>query len=160
MKHTSTLLAAVLVFASAAFTPPASAQVTPATPTVSTVISSATFTNSATRTTGYTDVDVLNSENVGLICRFTGSGTNAVDTLVLIWARSADGTNFETTPRISWTVPLNATTAVVGYTNLINDAFGPVKTLRLISVQNTGNNTATGAVVEVVHKLPKYRVQQ
>lgn len=143
------LLAAALVLA--VCSPPAALADTG----VDTVISAGTITNSTTRSSGFTDISISKQDNVGVVLRFTGAGTNAVDNLVVTFARSADGSNFETTPRWTWTVPLNATTAVVGYTNLNASALGAAAYLRVVSVQNTGNNNATNVYIEVIKKTIK-----
>ena len=122
---------------------------------VDTALSAGTITNATTRTSGFTDVEITKQDNVGVVCRFTGAGTNAVDTLVVTFARSADGSNFETTPRWTWPVPLNATTAVVGYTNLDATALGAARWLRVVSIQNTGDNNATNVYLEVIKKTVK-----
>lgn len=149
MKH---LLSFLLVAALALLTvtPPAHADTG-----VEPVISAGTFTNSATRTSGYTAAPIGKAEHVGVVLRFTGAGTNAVDNLVVTFGRSADGTNIETVPRWTWSVPLNATTAVVAFTNLPITEIGSASHLHVISVQNTGNNNATNAYIEVVKKTIK-----
>lgn len=147
----SLLFLAVAALALLTFTPPAVYADTG----VDTVISAGTITNGTTRTTGFTDISVPKANALGVVCRFTGSGTNAVDNIVVTFARSADGVNFETTPRWTWTIPLNATTAVVGYTNLTDTSFGSAAYLRVVSVQNTGNNSVTNFYIETVKKTIK-----
>lgn len=149
MKHLLSFLM-VAALALLAFTPPAHADTG-----VETVISSATFTNAATRTTGFTDVEITKQDNVGVVLSFQGAGTNDVANLTVTFARSVDGTNFETTPRFTWPVTLNATTAVVAYTNLTSSTIGAARWLRVISVQNAGDNNATNAAIYVIKKTIK-----
>ena len=149
MKKLLLILSAVAL-ALLAFTPPACADTG-----VEPVISAGTFTNAATRTSGFTAIEVSKQVQCGVVLRFTGSGTNAVDNLIVTFGRSANGTNIETVPRWTWSVPLNATTAVVGYTNLNADALGAARYLHVISVENTGNASATNAYIEVIKKTIK-----
>lgn len=121
---------------------------------VEAMLSAGTLTNSATRTSGFTDIEIPKVNNVGLVLRFTGAGA-ATDNLTLTFARSVDGSNFETAPRFTWKVALNGTTAVVGYTNLVESTIGAARYLRLVSAQNEGTNNATNVYIEVIKKTIK-----
>lgn len=121
---------------------------------VEAMLSAGTVTNETTRTTGFTAVEIPKVNNVGLALRFTGAGA-ATDNLTLTFARSVDGSNYETTPRFTWRVALNGTTAVVGYTNLVESTIGAARYLKLVSIQNEGTNNATNVYVEVIKKTIK-----
>lgn len=116
------------------------------------LLSAGTVTNNTTRTTGFTDAVVDNQKNdeASLQVSFTGdqAGTGAV---TLILARSADGTTFETTPRISIATAVNGVTAVCLYTNLPNT--GAAYAYRLISIQNADASASiTNCTVSIVKK--------
>ena len=119
------------------------------------IISSATFTNDTTRTTGFTDVKIDKQDNIGVLLSFQGNGSGS-DEITVTFARSGDGTTFETTPRFTWAIPANGTTAVVAYTNLSSAVIGSAGYLRVISVQNASTNrNMTNSSITIIKKTVK-----
>lgn len=118
------------------------------------VLSAGTLTNNATRTTGFTDVKIDRNEVVACQVNLQGdqAGTGAI---TLTWARSKDGSTFETTPRFTVVTALNGNTAVVAFTNL-TALTGAAHSLRLISAQNAdASASATNVTISIVKKTVK-----
>ena len=83
---------------------------------------------------------------------------DAAETLgvTFTFARSADGTTYETTPRFTWVATLNGTTAVVAYTNLSNAVIGPAAYLKCVSIVSAATNAnATNVTLRVLTKTLK-----
>lgn len=146
----------LFVIAFASFALSASAQVTQSY-TTKALIPAGTLTVAASTTTTCTNlaVDVSNATSVGVYAKFQldGSGTNSP---TVKFAKSIDGTNYETTPSLSLNaVQLNGTTAVETFTKL--DADG-ARYIKLISVQNgSSGQSLSNIVVTVGTKLPRPR---
>ena len=86
-----------------------------------------------------------------------GSGS-ASDTgnLLLTFARSGDGTTYETTPRFNVLAALNSTTAIAVWSDVPVTTLGPAYSLKLISVANTNANSAiTNFSVKLIKKTIK-----
>lgn len=120
-------------------------------------ITAGTLTNSVTWAQGGT-VDISKQSMCGLSVRFQGAASSTSDIVVKL-ARSADGTNFETSPpsTLSFTNALNGTNVVIGYFQIPRDVVGSVRTLKLLSVQNaSGSVNATNATISIVKKYEPY----
>lgn len=107
-----------------------------------------------TLTTGLgSAVNVENQDNVGVTCAFkTTSADTSTGDITLLFARSFDGTVYETTPKLSFIVPSNSTNLVVGYTNLTVSSIGSAKWLKLVSFQNAATNSLTNVVTVIGKK--------
>jgi hypothetical protein len=80
-------------------------------------IAGATITNATTYTYAGTNlVDVSRYHNIGWQLSFAGSALST-NTVTLTFKRSADGTNYETTPLYAWAVTALGTNPVVLITN-------------------------------------------
>jgi hypothetical protein len=78
------------------------------------------------------------------------------DAITITFARSVDGTTWETTPRFTWATALNGTTAVVTYTNLNSSLIGAAGYLKVISIQNASATVlGTNASLTVIKKTLK-----
>lgn len=114
------------------------------------------ITNNATFTSNTgSPVKLANHDNVGFAFRFQGdqAGTGAI---TLTFARSVDGTNWETTPRFTWSVALNGNTAVVAYTNFPSAVIGAAGYLKVAQIANAdANATATNASLTLIRKSLK-----
>ena len=82
----------------------------------------------------------------------TGSGSSNI---VFTFARSADGTNFETTPQFTWQVTPNGTTTVVAWTNMDVTTLGPASYLRLVSIVNSNTVPITNGLLQLGVKTIK-----
>jgi hypothetical protein len=121
------------------FTPPAHAD--PSGPTdfgITNSIAAAT-TNTSAQTIGNA-LPVSKFDSVGLVFNAQGSASGSSN-ITITFARSLDGTNYETTPQLTWTVAANGTTQVIAYTNLSNTYLGPAAYLKVVSIANA-NATA------------------
>lgn len=111
-------------------------------------------TLSPTNGTGYVTIyDVNGSSYVGIQCnaiQLNGAGTNSP---TIKFAKSVDGTTFETTPSITLAaVTLNGTTAVNTYDAVSTEG---VKSLKLVSVVNGVSGQAiTNLVIKFGYKTP------
>lgn len=77
-----------------------------------------TITASALATySGTNAINVERYSNVGWEFTFAGSGANT-NSVTITFKRTADGTNYETAPFISWTVTAQGTNVVRAITNL------------------------------------------
>lgn len=111
------------------------------------------LTASATQTTNLGDViDLKNYTRLGLQVEFTHASTTAAGNCVITLARSADGVTYETTPRLTWTIPNNSTTQVVAYTNLPTANIDNVRYIKVVSLQNTATNAMTGFKIWAIRK--------
>ena len=100
-------------------------------------------------------IKIGKTDTVGIVHAFQG---NAAGTgkITYTWARSADGTTWETDPKFATAATLNGTTAVVNYTNLPNTLIGPAQYIKLLSIANAdASATATNATVKVIVKTLK-----
>ena len=96
----------------------------------------AVSTNTTAPTIG-SAVNIDNVDNVGLV--FTGAASTASSTNVVItFARSADNSNWETTPQFTWTVPCTGLVTNVAYTNIPSSMVGSAGYLKVVSIANTG----------------------
>jgi hypothetical protein len=79
-----------------------------------------------------------------------GAGTGAI---TVTFARSSDGTVWETTPRVAWVTALNGNTAVVAYTNLNAALLGSAPYIKVMSIANAdASRAATNASLTLVKK--------
>jgi hypothetical protein len=88
----------------------------------------------------------------GLAIMPTFIGTNAgTANVILAFNVSADGTNWSTTTPFSYTLPMNGTTAVIGYTNFPSTLLDNVAYLRLAYISNahTANITVSNVTWSV-----------
>lgn len=110
---------------------------------VETVSSAATIAASGSITPG-TKIPVRPYSNVAIQVSFklSGSGTSNI---VASFAKSVDGTTFETTPSVTVTVAASGTTTVSGVSNV---ALGGVGWLKLVSVTNA-NTPSTVAELSI-----------
>jgi hypothetical protein len=139
MKHTTRILFAVLtLLALLALALPARAEIGTETIGITNSLGAA-YTTTANLGSA---VKVANQDNIGLLFKFQGS-TTGTSNIVITVARSVDGTTFETSPPITWTVPANGTTAVVAYTNLGTANIGAAGYIKVTSIQNLNITTAT-----------------
>jgi len=93
--------------------------------------------------------------DVGLELQIQGdaAGTGLI---TMTFARSYDGIAWETTPRFTWQVPLNGTTAVVGVTNIAASTIQSAAYLKCVSIANAdATANATNCVLRVVRKTIK-----
>jgi hypothetical protein len=100
-------------------------------------------------------VKLTKNDTVGVQVAVQGdaAGTGAI---TATFARSLDGTTWETAPRFTMACALNGTTAVVQYTNFPNTIIGPVGYIKLISVQNAdATANATNASIKIITKTLK-----
>jgi len=87
--------------------------------------------------------------NLGLQASFALSGTGTGN-IVLSFAKSLDGTTFETTPSVTLTIAASGTNTVSGLTNV---SMGAVPKLKLVSVTNANTpSTVAGLVVKYAIK--------
>lgn len=116
---------------------------------------------SATQTANMgTYVDIRNWENVSLALTFYGAAlgnglatSNVVVTLARTTGNPTSSTAlWETTPRFTWTVPVNGTNVVVGVTNLSRDWVNGTTGLKVISIQNGATNRIDGVQLLVTAK--------
>jgi hypothetical protein len=118
--------------------------------------SAGNVTNQATKSSGFDSASVKVDKQLGvaLVLRFQGTGTGTGDVVAKL-ARSADGTNFETTPpaTLSFTNALNNATAVVGYHEISPDLIRSVHSLKLVSLANADDAEGiTNVYVGIVKK--------
>ena len=93
--------------------------------------------------------------DVGLDLQVQGDAAGT-GLLTLTFARSYDGIVWETTPRFTWQVPLNGTTAVVGVTNIPSTSIYTAGYLKCVSVANADAScNATNCVLRVIRKTIK-----
>lgn len=65
--------------------------------------------------------------------------SNGVTTVISKFARSFDGSTYETTPGLSWTITANATAATTN-TFFTNVSARTCSSLKLVSIESTGTN--------------------
>jgi hypothetical protein len=100
-------------------------------------------------------IKIDKQDNVGLLFKFQGTAAGT-DAITITFARSVDGTTWETTPRFTWATALNGTTAVVTYTNLNSSLIGAAGYLKVISIQNASATVlGTNASLTVIKKTLK-----
>lgn len=121
-----------------AFAPPARAEVG----IINTAVTNSIAENATTTANMGNAVKVDRNTDVAVVCAFQGSAAGT-STLTYNWARSIDGTTWETFPRPSFIFTQNGTTAVVGYTNLPSAWVGAAHSIKLVSIVHSG---ATGAI--------------
>ena len=89
--------------------------------------------------------------DVGLVLRAQGSAADTGNITVTL-VRSANGTLWETTPKITWVVALNGTAEVVAVTNLQVHQIGAMPYLKVLSIVNAATNSATNLQLSIVRK--------
>ncbi len=141
MKHLFSLLAAVALVL-IAFTPAASAQVTPNQSDTISQAASVTVTNATTLTISSNRIDVVAGRGIAFLTAYTGAGA-ATDNLTFKFNVSHDGTTWTTSTPITATQALNGTNAVVGYFIIPPTSLDHVNYLRLASIANAATNNAT-----------------
>jgi hypothetical protein len=118
------------------------------------VTNKATANNTTTGNVG-NSVAVTSQDRAGLMLKMQGDGSGTGN-VTLTFARSADNSNWETTPRFTWTAALNNTTAVVACTNLDNTIVGAFGYLKVISIANAdGSVNATNFSLTLTKKTIK-----
>jgi hypothetical protein len=139
---------AILAIAALALGPPVFAQVS-----LQDLSATNNIPQNATTTTELgSAIPLSQRDNVGILVSFKlqNGGT---ENQTLIFARSGDGTTYETWPRITWTIPANGTTTVVAYTNVPNSLIGAAYDLKLVSWANgCATNYVTNITVNAVLK--------
>lgn len=105
------------------------------TPTLS---ASATYSYAGTNV-----VDVARYHNVGWSLSFAGESATTAN-VIITFERTHDGTNWETAPLYTWTVPANGTAIVRAMTNF---ATAPALYWRPKSITNAGSVNLTNAVL-------------
>lgn len=93
-------------------------------------------------------------DQIGLQVKMQGDGAGTGNIIICI-SRSIDGSVWETTPCFLWRVALNGNTAVVGYTNLNRDILGPAGYIKVLSVANTNDISATNCSITAAVKTIK-----
>lgn len=97
-----------------------------------------------------------NQDNASAMFLFQGdaAGTGA---MTITWARSHDGTNYETTPRFVTATALNGNTAVIFFTNLIPIThIGASIFIKPVSIANADvTANATNCSLLLLKKNPK-----
>ena len=141
MKHLFTLLAAMAI-ALIAFTPPASAQVTPNQSDAISVAASVTVTNATTLTIASNSIPVVSGRGMAFLTSYTGAGA-ATDNLTFKFNVSHDGTTWTTSTPITATQALNGTNAVVGYFLIPPTTLDHVNYIRLASIANAATNNCS-----------------
>lgn len=115
-------------------------------------ITNSVINNATTSTSMGNVINVSKQDFVGM--EFRGQGDRAGTGIqTLTFARSTDGTTFETTPRFTWTLSLNGNTAIVGYTNFPNAVIGGAHSIKLVSIANAdASATVTNTSLRVLLK--------
>ena len=81
-------------------------------------------------------MDVRKQNKVAVQVKFTLSAAATTNT-IYTFARSVDGSNFDTSGTVTWQVPQNGTTAVICSTNIDMEGYGYLK---LLSIDNRDDN--------------------
>jgi len=104
---------------------------------------------------GSNSVYVAKVDSLGLELQYVSNGAG-VSNLTVTLQRSLDGLVWETTPKFTWVVPFNGTTAAVAYTNLPNTVLGPAAYIRIYSISNSDSVFyATNVVCRAIRKTLK-----
>jgi hypothetical protein len=130
------------------------AQVTPPSPNITVVACTNNVPNSGTTTANLGAViDLTRYKDVGLqmTYKLNGAGTTAC---TFNWARSADGTNFNTTAPISFAFAPNGTTFVSTNANVTVGALPYIKLLSIVAANNSADMTNI-TVIAVTKPGPK-----
>lgn len=124
---------------------------------VITVAIPSTATNEVENTTPTgSAVPVDKQDFVGAQFITTGDDTDTGN-LVLKFARSTDGSTFETTKQFGWAIPMNGTTRVIAYTNFPPEVIGGAKFIKVVSINNTNELSSgkTNSLKIILKRLPK-----
>jgi hypothetical protein len=108
---------------------------------------------------GAAGVDIQRADNIGMEVRYQNQkADNDNSSVTLRFARSPDGTYWETTNWLAWTFPLG--TPGAGYSNMVYTNFpaaaiGAAAKIRLERIEMPAYATITGCVVRVIKKQPR-----
>lgn len=116
-------------------------------PFATTLTNSVAYSYVATNT-----ISMVHYGEVGFEWRFQGTAAGTANQMIT-FVRSNDGTNWETTPLLVWTVPLNGTNSVVALTNFL---VGPHLWLKPLYSTNAGTVDATNCVLYYGKKGARY----
>ncbi len=156
MKHLKSLMMVGLALASVCLAPlVASAGDKGPAVYPETVALTNTLNNTTTVTANLGNAISLNAvESLGFAYTWQGSVAGNTNNITFTFARSIDNTNWETTPKLTWVIPMNGATTNTAYTNWGSAYIGPAAWIKILSAQNGDNAcNATGGVFKVSKKL-------